>query len=399
MATLRFVPHLLAFAIVLASGLSGQTEPYREVRLLLGSPEESELIATAGISLNKALQDVYYKGLDPRLPPKIQPITETIWSVVGTFMCSMWPHEFGHWARAQQVGGDFVIERFGFPFPKAKMIQPPSTTPQEEALPSIGGHEINNLMLRQAHLDFLQKDFTSAIDLIHAFIQEVYYPFYAFVIAPADPDKPSTWTDTRGDPVESALIVYKSHTGRPPIREDGSVDPDLSSYYQEAIYLSVLWTLLDPLLYQSARAFGADMRQDYGLMRPRLLGDDNRAWIWSTRFHYSPLGYELYLATYLRLRQKLYVMYLKAGRPYRNLGLGIQLPTLLEKGRLTLGVACDLWTQDIYGDGAALYVEAAFRLSDNFGLLLKAGWKDDGYLVGRRVDQSTLLFAGLSYRY
>ncbi|UCH11179.1 MAG: hypothetical protein JSU61_04630 [Fidelibacterota bacterium] len=389
----------LIFTLLLASGIHAQTEPHREVRLLLGSQEESELIATAGISLNKVLQDLYYRGIDPMLPPKLQPVTEITWSVVWTFMCSMWPHEFGHWARARQTGGDFIVTQFGFPFPKAKMIQPDSTNLREEALSSLGGHEINNLMLRQAHMDFLHEDYAAAVDLIHAFIQEVYYPFYAFVLAPADPEKPDTWTDTWGDPVESALIVFKSHSGRPPIREDGSVDPDLVSHYRETTYLSLLWTLLDPLLYQTARAFGTDMRQDYGLMRPRLLGNDNLAWIWSTQFHYSPLGYELYLANYLRRHQKLYVMYLKAGRPYKNLGLGVQVPALLETGKLTLGAAWDLWSQDIYGDGVALYLDAAFQVSDKFGLLLKAGWKDDGYLVGRRVDQSTLLLAGLSYRY
>jgi hypothetical protein len=395
MAIIRIWTCLLLSGVVLYA----QPGPQREYHLLLGQPEELELIASTGVALNKAFQDLYFKVLGPRLPGKIEPVIENIWSIYGTFLCSLWPHEFGHWARARQVGGNFIIHSFGLPFPRAEMDVPEALAPEEEALPSIGGHEINYLMMRQAHLDFYAKDYGYALDIVHAFIQEVYYPVYAFVVAPADPEEPSTWTDTRGDPVESALIVYKSFTGRPAIREDGTVDPDLVRYYREAVYLSVLWTLLDPMLYKSTRAFGTDLNEDYGLMKPWMLGDDKKAWVWGTQFHPSPLGYELYLTNYLRLKGKLYAVYLKGGRPYQNLGIGFRIPGLIEQGNFALGAACDLWDQDMYGSGAALALDVQYQVSNSFGLLLKGGWKDKGYLVGRRVEESMTFFAGISYRY
>ncbi|UCD37616.1 MAG: hypothetical protein JSW54_12440, partial [Fidelibacterota bacterium] len=218
---------LLAATVILTSFAFGQFKPQREYRFLFGSPEDPEIFATLGVSLNKAMQDAYFKGLGPRLPAKLRPPAETIWSAFWTFTFSLWPHEFGHWARARQLGGDFIIERYAFPFPQARMDLPDDVDPVDNLLASIGGHEINNLMMRQTHIDFFQQDAASAVDLIHAFVQEVYYPFYAFIVAPADPEDPATWLDTRGDPVESALSVFQNHTGRPPVRDDDSVDPEL----------------------------------------------------------------------------------------------------------------------------------------------------------------------------
>lgn len=380
-------------------GNKSQARPYREYRLLFSRPNELETIAIAGNTLNKAFQDAYYKGMQSHVPGKIQPFVETTWSIFWGFMCTMWPHDFGHRARARQIGGDFVIESFRFPFPVARMDTPSSATPVEDALTSIGGHEINNLMMRQIHMDFYRNDYAYAIDLINAFIQEVFYPFYAFVLTPAKPEEPSYWIDTRGDPLESTKIVFEGYYNRPAVREDETVDPELVSYYREATYLSVLWTLLDPMLYQGAKAFGADMDQDYGLMTPWMLGSDQFAWIWSTQFHPSPLGYELYLANYLRWNRKLYTLYAKAGRPYRNLGLGISIPALVEGEKFALGVGCDLWDQDIYGTGAAVSLDVEYRVSKAFGLLLEGYWKSDGYLIGKRLEKSAILFAGASYRY
>ena len=160
----------------------------------------------------------------------------------------------------------------------------------EEALASVGGFEVNSLMKRRIHTDFYHKGFGYADELIHAFVQEAFFFAYAFVFTPAEPEEPETWTDTRGDPVESVLIVYKSHTGRPPIREDGSVEPDLISNYRETIYVGLLWTLLDPMIYQSAKAFAVDMDKEHGLMTPWMLGNERNAWSYSTQFHQSPLG-------------------------------------------------------------------------------------------------------------
>jgi hypothetical protein len=390
---------LLPFIVALSAFGESEIDHYREYRFLFGPTDEVKILATAGVSLNKAFQDIYFRKLESLIPRKIEPVTEIVWSAYWSFFFSLWPHEFGHRARARQVGGDFIIKGFGFPFPSAEMDLPEDLEPGDAGLPIVGGFEVNSLMKRQIHTDFYYKGFGYADELVHSFIQEVYFPFYAFVIIPADPEDPETWTDTRGDPVESVLTIYKSHTGKPPIGEDGSVDPDLIRNYRETIYLSLLWTLLDPMIYQSAKGFAVDMNKDHGLMTPWMLGNERNAWSYGTQFHQSPLGYELYITNYLRLRGKLYTLYVKGGRPYKNLGIGINIPGLIEREKFTLGVACDFWDQDIYGSGAALSFDMEYRFYEGLGFILNAIWKDRGYLIGERTGKTPVFLAGLSYQF
>ena len=71
---------------------------------------ELNAIATAGVNLNKMFTDLYLYGISPAMPEGIEPTTRTLWHVFWSFNLSMWPHDAGHWARARQVGGNFVIE-------------------------------------------------------------------------------------------------------------------------------------------------------------------------------------------------------------------------------------------------------------------------------------------------
>jgi hypothetical protein len=393
----RFTWLLCCVSLVTADAVdSVPTDYFREYRLLFGHPEEMEIIANTGVTLNKVMSDLYFKGFGPKLPEKVGKYTEVAWSIFWTFSASLWPHEFGHWARARQTGGDFIFTGFTFPFPTARMEFPDTYQPKENAtLPSVGGFEINYLMRRQTHDDFFRKGYAYSDELVHSFIQEVYYPFYAFVVAFADVDNPYTWTNTRGDPVEGALSVYRTFTGRDPLRSDSTVDPELIRQYRESVYLSVLWTVLDPMLYISAKAFNKNMKENGGLMRPWMLFSRNDiGWTWGTGFNPSPLGYELYLTSYLRLRERLYTLYFKGGRPYKNIGMGFSVPRLFSAKRFSIGSSCDLWMQDAYGNGLAASLLFEYRLSRNAGLIIKAGWKERGYVVGRNIEESALLIAG-----
>ena len=372
----------------------------RQYKLVFGASDELEIFATTGVTLNKAFIDLYQQGIAHRLPAKLAPWIETIWSINWTFFFTMWPHDGGHWARAQQVGGDFLITKFGYPFPVAKMRLPEVMDRKYETLTSIGGHEINYLMRQQVHLDYYDKQYAFADELIFSFIQDIFYPMYAFLLAYADPTNPAVWTDTRGDPIESTLSVYKNYTGRDPIREDGSVDPELIDQYRTNTYLSLLWPLLNPMLYRSAKAFTVDMAKDHGLMKaPWMLGNDRFAYSWGTIFHPSPLGYELYLNNYFRYNGKLYLVYMKTGHPFKNNGIGFQIPRLLEVGKFCLGLSADVWDQDIHGKGGNVVFSTEYQLQKGFRVIMKGGWKSAGYLVGRRVDESPLLLVGGSYSF
>ncbi|MBN1998911.1 hypothetical protein JW935_15230 [candidate division KSB1 bacterium] len=397
---LFFVLYFCCFTPLLHSQSDSTTIPLREYRLLLGDPNESEIFATAGVTLNKAMMDLYLRHIGPHMPSTIAPWVETLWYINWTFIFTMWPHDGGHWARAQQIGGDFVMTGFGYPFPVMEMRLPEDIPKKERTLTSIGGHEINFLMRQKIHTDYYKNQYAFADELVHGFIQDIFYPMYSFLIAYADPTKPSVWTDTRGDPVEYNLSVFENFTGRPAIRDDGTVDPELVDQYNESVLLGLVWPMLNPMFYRSLKAFNADLHQNRGLMKPPwMLGKNKLSWAWGTHFNPSPLGYELYCTNYFRYMDRLYLLTLKTGRPHKNNGIGIGIPRLFRKGNFCIGLTANIWDQAIFGRGGSVELEARYAPNRGLGLIVKGGWKTQGYQVGRRVGESALLLAGFSYSY
>jgi hypothetical protein len=309
----------------------------------------------------------------------------------------MWPHEYGHWSRANQFGGDFIIEDTRFPTPKARMVSPVGIQPFDMTYLSVGGFEINNLIRKQIHTEFYSNGYAYADELIHSFINEVFYPAYAFMFTPADPTLPDTWINTMGDPVESVLLYYKSYSGRPALLTDGRVDPDLVKLYNETVQLSFFWMLLDPMLYKSAEAFSNKERGKQSVMRPDMLVNGPVSWTYSTMFNPSPLGYELYLTNYFVMNDKLYTLYLKAGKPFKNIGFGIEIPKLIQTEKYSLGVGLDLWDQDVYGTGAAISAGYTRPLNTEYNLVVNCIFKTRGYVLGQRAEQNLTLRTGLSY--
>ena len=82
-----------------------------------------------------------------------------------------------------------------------------------------------------------------------------------------------------------------------------------------------------------------------------------------------------------------------------NLGVGVNIPSLIETGKFTLGASCDYWDQDIYGSGGAVSINMQYRFYKGFGLLLNGSWKAKGYLIGRRTEETPTLLAGFNYRF
>jgi hypothetical protein len=373
----------------------------REYALLFGGIDDPATFARTGVNINKAMTDAYYYGIGRILPPAVDSFAATAWQVWWSFMMTLWPHEFGHWSRARQIGGEFVFERLAFPWPVCRMDLPASRSLTEDALASVGGFEINSLMRRLALEDFYSRGYSFADELIHSFIQGIYYPGYALAIAQLvhggwiDPCDPDTWINTVGDPVESTLVVYRNFTGRPPITGEGEVDQELATYYWESLAMSVAWTLIDPALYQGARGFGTDMRDGNGLVRPRMFGDDRFSWMYGTMFNSSPLGYELYLIGRFLVSGTYASAYLKYGRPFLNLGAGLSAPALFEIGPAVLGASADYWYEGPYGHGLALGVQAEVAIAKGLSLAAGGGWKSAGYLLGMPLGQSFFARGGL----
>jgi len=398
-----FLVLLLFPAAALTAVDLGAPGTNREYSLAISDPTDMDLVARTGVSAYKLLADAYLLCLDNLVPKPIRPFTTAAWLFSSSYLATIWPHEFGHRARARQIGGDFVIEGFAVPWPKARMVLPTGRTLYEETLASVGGFEINGLMRLQIVSAFFRNGYAYSEELIHSFIQEIYYPMYAFLIAPGvgsvDPESPGTWIDTVGDPVESSLLVYRSYTGRPAVRQDNTVDPELVSYYRECTFASVLWMLLDPLLYQGVLSFGADRESGSGRIAPWMIGNDSFAWMYSTLFNPSPLGYELHLYNYIRVNGKLFVVRLRYGRPYLNIGIGAEIPELWGMGRFDFGARAEYWLQDVYGQGVLLSGRAGFSPNDAWRLSVDAGWKQRGYLLGAPLGETPMLRLLVDYRF
>ncbi len=378
--------------------------PVREYTLMIGTSEDLNMVASLGVNAYRALTDLYYLGLRPAVPQKLEPVIGALWQTGCSFFLTIWPHEFGHWTRAREVGGEFVFERLTFPWPKARMDLPDDVSLFSETLTSVGGFEINNLMRRQIMTDYYGKGYSFATLPIHAFIQEIYYPAYAYIVAPLvsgkwiDPEDPDTWIHTMGDPVESSLGVYKNYYDRSVPLSGEPVDPDLVSYYREARTLSLLWMLIDPGLYESARAFGVGMDENAGLVRPFMFGKGDVSWIYGTMFNASPLGYELYLDQHFRVKGNYFSISLRYGRPYDNYGLSIRMPSFYRSEVISLGAETGYWYQGPFGHGVMGEMNFSFRSKGILGATLTAGWKSGGYLLGLPIEKGAYVRGGFVFR-
>jgi len=362
---------------------------------------EVELSAIYGVSLNNLTQDIYLNHIGPALGQGTgEKVAATTWSVFWTYFYIIWPHEMGHWLRAQQVEGEFVFHNYALPFPHTTFEDNEKTTLEEEILLSIGGFEVNAMIARDSELKFHTQGQAYADEMVHGFIHQIFFPMYAWLIFPADAKKPDTWLDTKGDPVQFVLLAYRRHTGREPVREDGTVDPELVDLYNETALMSLVWPMLNPMFYRSTRAFGYDMREDPSMdSGGMLLGDRDLGWTYGTQFRPSALGYELYFTNYISWQGKMLALYFKHGRPFKNNGAGLEIPMLYESGALDLGVKVEGWEQDLYGNGAAAYLDMSVRLTENWRLALQGGYKQKGYLTGEALEEGFKALMTLEYRY
>jgi hypothetical protein len=246
---------LLTVSPAMAADTSDFILPQREYRFVLASGYDLRTSAVAGPTLNRMTQDAYLYGISPHLSDGLNRVLGTTWSVFFTYTTMLWPHEFGHWSRAQQVDSQFVFENYMPLLPHTTVEMPDDATHADSALLSVGGFEVNSLVARQAQLDFYRQGGAYSDDLGHALLNEMFFPVYS-AIFPARATEADTWVHTRGDPVHFVLPVYERYTGRPAVMASGEVDPDLIGLYRESVALSVAWAVLDPGLIQQAMAFG-----------------------------------------------------------------------------------------------------------------------------------------------
>jgi hypothetical protein len=109
------------------------------------------------------------------------------------------------------------------------------------------------------------------------------------------------------------------------------------------------------------------------------------------------LGAELYLNNYVKLNNRFYSFYLKYGFPFKNNGIGLSTPNIINIKTITIDLQADIWSQYIYGNGFSVNTTAQYILNSKLNIIAQIGYKSKGYLVGRTSQDGIIGFFGLKY--
>lgn len=349
----------------------------------------------------KLIIDAYYRGIEPSIKNNtIKNITGFIWSFATTWSSTMWPHEFGHFLRANEVGGDFRIEKVRFPIAFGKVEFPDDATLVDESMFITGGLEVNHLIANEIQKDYYNYNGLHNDELYTAFFHRVMYPAYTMLFVRIDPKKSENWVNDAGESVCMgdaacfAKLVWERR-GNNAINPDGKVSQGLVDLYNHAAWFSVLWNLADINLYHQASAL---TKGELNGRRPKyLIGNETNGWSYGTLFNASVLGVELYLNNYIRLKDKFYTAYLKYGFPFENYGVGISAYNIFNTKSVVADLNFDFWNQEFYDLGLHGSTNLSFLIGKKFYLSSQLGWKTEGYLLGKSINKGLVGQMGLRY--
>ncbi len=350
--------------------------------------------STNAISLHKVLNDTFESLISSKLDSPFNSITKGLFAFSSTYLTMLWSHEFGHSIRAAQIGGSFNIHNINLPIPYTTVDLPGNTTLTNQAIFVTAGFEVNYLNVKTLQSQFVRFNGATNPDLALSFANRLMFPIYTSLVVPIDPSDKNVWINTAGDPVHFILPVFKNFSNDMVFMDDGSVNPELVSFYNETMVLAIAFNLLDPLFYSEVgAAFGSDSVNRTPFF---LVGDYDNGWTFGTHFNASPLGYELYMNNYLHLFGKQFNLYLKYGRPFKNIGLGLTLNDALNFKNFSSDIKIECWDQDIYGFGVAGEVNGHFKINDSIGINFTAGYKSSGYLIGKQLESGFNLGGGVT---
>ena len=221
------------------------------------------------------------------------------------------------------------------------------------------------------------------------------YTIYTSLVVPIDPEDRNVWIETAGDPVHYILPVFKNYSNNQVFMPDSSVNPKLVSLYNEASLAALFFQFLDPNFY---REIGASFGNSSTRRKPIfLVGDYSNGWTYGTLFNASPLGYELYMQNYIHLNNHQYGLYLKYGRPFKNIGMGISLIDIIQYKKFKSDFLVEVWQQDLFGDGISAEFSGQYKLSKQFGISMNLGYKTAGYVLGKQLDSGFNIGAGICF--
>lgn len=264
-----------------------------------------------------------------------------------------------------------------------------------ESLSITGGFEVNYLSVQNIQRKFIVRNSLYNEDLAFGFANRLMYPLYTSVIVRINPEDKDVWVNTAGDPVHFILPVFKKYSDNQVFLPDSTVNPDLVSFYNQATLFASFINLLDPHFYKEV---GASFGNADKIRRPKfLIGNYQTGWTYGTMFNTSPLGYELYMNNYVHINEKKFVLTYKYGNPYKNNGLTLGWQNIIESEKVLLSSFIDVWDQDLFWKGVAVDLGLSYKISNKMGIDLTTGYKTQGYVLGKQLDEG--LNVGLGFVY
>jgi hypothetical protein len=222
------------------------------------------------------------------------------------------------------------------------------------------------------------------------------YPIYVSLVVPQDPEEQETWINTAGDPVHYIKPVWQRYSNDEIFFPDSSVNPGLVDFYSQSAILATFLNLLDPAFYKQAAALFGKVSDG---KRPwYIVGNDQNGWSYGTMFNTSILGYEVFLNNYLKLNDRLYIVRLKTGRPFKNNSITVSSPNIYRSENIKLGALMEIWDQDIFGKGFMIHTDFSYSVHKKIDLNFQLGYKTEGYTMGRTVEDNFIGWVGLKYK-
>jgi hypothetical protein len=345
------------------------------------------------ISAYRVLNDGFGSLISSKMKPKAGDITKAVFNFATTYLTMLWSHEFGHSIRARQVGGKFNIHNFALPVPYSTADLPTNISLVDEALFVTAGFEVNYLNVRNLQSRFIRENGIWNEDLALSFANRLMYPVYTAFIVPIDPEERDVWIETAGDPVHYILPVFNNYSNNRVFRPDSTVNPELVRFYNQASIFAFFFQFLDPQFY---RELGAAFGSASKIRKPIfMIGDFRNGWTYGTLFNASPLGYELYMQNYIHLDGKQFGLYVKYGRPFKNIGLGLSMNNVIATRKLKSDFLLEIWQQDLFGNGISAEFISQWKISEKIGVNFNLGYKTTGYLLGKQLNSGLNVGAGI----
>ena len=346
------------------------------------------------ISTYRVINDGFSSLVDGKMKPKAANVTKGLFNFATTYLAMLWSHEIGHSIRAKQVGGTFNIHNFGIPVPYTTADLPVDIPLTNEAIFVTAGFEVNYLNVKTLQSQFIRQNGLWNEDLSLSFANRLMYPIYTTLIVPINPKEQNVWIETAGDPVHYILPVFKNYSNNQVFEPDNTVNQELVKLYNQSSIFATFFQLLDPQFYREVGgAFGKASK----IRRPVfLIGDHNTGWTYGTLFNASPLGYELYMQNYIHLNNRQYGLYMRYGRPFNNIGLGVSMNNIIDLDNFKADILTEIWQQDIFGNGVSAELSGQWILSKHVGLNFNMGYKTEGYTLGKQLKKGANIGAGIS---